>query len=99
MYTIPFIPLSFSHSSPRSTVLFNVCSAVTVECCVLYVCCYVRKKAFLQCLQLLRGWDMGLYKVPLSVSFLGFGIMDYVSQLPCVRYYVVVQEGLCVLGV
>ena len=25
--------------NPFSTVLFNVCSAVTVECCVLYKCC------------------------------------------------------------
>ena len=25
--------------SPFATVLFNVCSAVTVECCVLYPCC------------------------------------------------------------
>ena len=40
-----------------ATVLFSVCSAVTVECFVLvlhggvwYVCCYVRKKALLQCL-------------------------------------------------
>ena len=39
--------------NPFATVLFDVCSAVTVECCVLYVsyvCCYVRKKALLQCL-------------------------------------------------
>ena len=44
--------------NPFATVLFSVCSAVTVECCVLYpccmgvwyVCCYVRKKALLQCL-------------------------------------------------
>ena len=41
---------------------------------VWYVCCYVRKKALLQCLQLLRGGIMGLYEVPLSVSLLGFGI-------------------------
>ena len=42
-----------------ATVLFSVCSAVTVECCVLYPCCmgmfgmfacYVRKKDLLQCL-------------------------------------------------
>ena len=38
------------------------------------VCCYVRKKALLQCLQLLRVRDMGLYEVPLFVSLLGFGI-------------------------
>ena len=25
--------------NPFSTVLFNVCSAITVECCVLYPCC------------------------------------------------------------
>ena len=25
--------------NPFVTVLFNVCSAVTVECCVLYQCC------------------------------------------------------------
>ena len=35
---------------------------------------------------------MGLYEVPLSVSLLGFGI-DYVSQLPCVRYYVFVKSS------
>ena len=32
--------------NPFATVLFSVCSAVIVECCVWYVCCYVRKKAF-----------------------------------------------------
>ena len=40
-----------------ATVLFSVCSVVTVECCIVpvlhgcvwYVCCYVRKKALLQC--------------------------------------------------
>ena len=45
--------------NPFATVLFSVCSAVTVEYCfvvpvlhgfVWYVCCYVRKKALLQCL-------------------------------------------------
>ena len=25
--------------NPFATVLFNVCSAVTIECCVLYSCC------------------------------------------------------------
>ena len=28
--------------------------------------------------------DMGLYEVPLSMSFVGFWDGDYVSQLPCV---------------
>ena len=43
--------------TPFATVLFSGCSAVTVECfvpvlhgCIWYVCCYVRKKALLQCL-------------------------------------------------
>ena len=34
---------------------------------------------------------MGLYEVPLSVS--GWD-RDYVSQLPCVRYYVVVKSSI-----
>ena len=46
-----------------ATVLFNVCSSVTtvlsfvpmLNMCVWYVYCHVRKKALLQCLQLLRG--------------------------------------------
>ena len=41
--------------NPFATVLFTVCCAVTIECCVLYPCCvsvydYVRKQALLQCL-------------------------------------------------
>ena len=44
--------------NPFATVLFSVCSAVTVECCVLYPCCmgvwygcyYVRNNALLPCL-------------------------------------------------
>ena len=42
--------------NPFATVLFSVCSAVTVDCfvpvlhgCVWYVCCYVRKKTLLHC--------------------------------------------------
>ena len=47
---------------------------------VWYVCCYVRKKALLQCLC--------NYCV-----FVGFWNRDYVSQLPCVRYYVFVKSS------
>ena len=36
---------------------------------------------------------MGLYEVPLSESLLAFGIWAYVSQLPCVTYYVVVKSS------
>ena len=68
--------------NPFATVLFSVCSAVTVECSVLYLCCM----AFLVCFLLYKeeGFspvsaiterrNMGLYEVPLSVSLLGFGI-------------------------
>ena len=43
--------------------------------CGWYVCCYVRKKALLQCLfTITERRDMGLFEVPLSVSLLGFGI-------------------------
>ena len=52
--------------NPFATVLFSVCSAVTVECFVLvlhgrvwYVCCYVRK-----CLQLLRGGIWACMRCP-----------------------------------
>ena len=35
---------------------------------------------------------MGLYEVPLSVS-VWFWDKDYVSQLPCVTYYIVVKSS------
>ena len=37
--------------------------------------------------------DMSLYEVPLSSVFVGFWDRDYVSQLPCVRYYVGVKSS------
>ena len=49
--------------------------------CVWYVCCYVRKKALLQCLSAFNERrDMGLYEVPLSVSLLGFGIWTMLAN-------------------
>ena len=45
--------------NPFATVLFNVCSASTVMCCVLYPFC-------VGCLITERR-DMGLYEVPLSM--------------------------------
>ena len=99
--------------NPFATVLFSMCSAVTVECCVPVlhgcVCCSVGKKALLQCLQLLRG---GIWTCMGCHCLCRVWNRDYVSQLPCMRYYVFVkssfkhtreeceskQEGLCVLG-
>ena len=40
---------------------------------------------------------MGLYEVPLSVVIVGFWDRDYVSQLPCVRYYVLLRSVLNIL--
>ena len=69
--------------NPFSTVLFSMCSAITVECYVLYPCCMgvlgifavCKEEGFLQCfLKFTERRDMGLYEVPLSVSLLGFGI-------------------------
>ena len=51
--------------NPFATVLYSVCRAVTVKCCVLYPCCMACLVCLLLCreegpspvyLQLLRGW-------------------------------------------
>ena len=87
--------------NPFATVLFNVCSAVTVECCVLYPCCmgsvfgmfvcYVRKKGSSPVsLQLLRGGIWACMMLPLSVSLLGFGIGTMLANFHVVRNYVCV---------
>ena len=52
--------------NPFATVLFNVCSAVTVECCVLYPC-----RLFTSGFAITERRDMGPYEVPLSRSLLG----------------------------
>ena len=44
-------------------------------------------------LQTLRGGTWACMKCPVCV-FVGFWDRDYVSQLPCVRYYVVVKSRL-----
>ena len=66
--------------NPYATVVFSGCSAVTEDCCVLYTCC------------------MGVFAVMkgrrlFSSVFVGFWDRDYVSQLPCVRYYVFVKSS------
>ena len=68
--------------NPFATVLFSLCSAVTVECCVLYPCCMGVFVCLLLCREegsspvsaITERRDMGLYEVPLSVCLLGFGI-------------------------
>ena len=51
-----------------------LCFVPVLHGCVWYVCCYVGKKALLQCLAITERSDMGLYVVPLFVYLLGFGI-------------------------
>ena len=66
--------------NPFATVLFSVCSAVTVECCVLYPCCIgvfavmYGRRLFSSVFAITERRDMGLYEVPLFVSLLGLGI-------------------------
>ena len=63
--------------NPFATVLFSVCSAVTVECCVpvlhgrVLLC---KEEGSSPVSAITERRDMGLYEVPLSVSLLGFGI-------------------------
>ena len=69
--------------NPLATVLFNVCIAVTVECCVLYPCCVgvfgtfavmQGRRFFSSGFAITERMDMGLYEVPLSMHFWGFGM-------------------------
>ena len=69
--------------NPFATVLFSVCNAVTVGCCVLYPCCMgvfgmfnvmQGRRLFSSVFAITEKRDMDLYEVPLSVSLLGFRI-------------------------
>ena len=60
--------------NPLTTVLFSVCSAITVECCVFYPCCMGvfavgRERLFSSVFAITERRDMGLYEVPLFVFF------------------------------
>ena len=68
-------------SHPFATVLFNVCSGDTVECCVLYPCgvggfgsLLLCKEAGSSVFAITERMYMGLYEMPLSMSLLGFGV-------------------------
>ena len=68
-----------------------LCFVPVLRGCVWYVCCYVRKKALLQCLQLLRSRIWACMS-SLVYVFVGFWDRDYVSQFPYVWYYVGVKS-------
>ena len=57
-----------------------VCLVPVLRGCIWYFC---------SVLAINERRDMGLYEVPLSMSLMGFGVGDYVSQFPFVSYYVV----------
>ena len=69
--------------NPLAMVLCDVCSTVTVECCVLYPC-YVGvfglfavisgTRLFSSVFTITGRREMGLYEVPMSVSLLGLGM-------------------------
>ena len=64
--------------NPFATVLFSVCSAVTVGFCVLYPCCV--GVFFSSVFAITERGDMGLYEVHLSVSLLDFGIWTMLAN-------------------
>ena len=75
--------------NPFTTVLFSMCSAVTVESCVLYPCCMgvfgmftvmYGRRLFSGVFAITERRDMDLYGVPLSVSLLAFGIWNMLAN-------------------
>ena len=80
--------------NPFATVLFSLCSTVTIECCVLCLVWLLLCKeegSSPVSLQLLRRGIWACMRCHVCV-FVGFWDMDYVSQLPCVWYYVFVER-------
>ena len=72
--------------NPFATLLFSVCSAVTIEYCVLYPCCMgvfgmfaicKEEGSFPVCLQLLRGGIWACMRCPCLCRcwVLGYGLM------------------------
>ena len=74
-----------------------LCFVHVLHGCVLYVCCYVGKNVLLQCLQFLRGGIWASTRCPCLCLCWVFWDMDYVSQLPCVRYYLFVKSSFNIL--
>ena len=72
--------------NPFATVLFNVRSAVTVECCVLYPCCVGVSG------MLLLGKEEG--SSPVSLQLLRGGIRACM-RCPCLCLCWVLRWGLC----
>ena len=89
--------------NPFAMLLFTECSAVTVECCILYLCCVgvfgmferLCKEEGSYPVSAITEWrDMGMYEVPLSMSLLGFRIWTMVANFHIIFmwYYVGVKD-------
>ena len=61
--------------------------------CVWYGCCYEGRRLFSSVFAITEMKDMGMYEVPLSMSFFWFGDRDYVGQFPYVWSYVGVKSS------
>ena len=65
-----------------------LCFVPVLRVCVWHVSCYVRKKELLQCFfSVTERRDMGIYKVPLSMSLLGFGVGTMLANSTCAVLY------------
>ena len=72
------------------------CTRVAWACLVCLLLC--REEGFSPVsLRLLRGGIWACIRFPCLYLFWGFWNRDYVSQLPCVRYYVLVRSSLNIL--
>ena len=69
--------------NPFAAVLFTVCTAITVECCLWYPCCVsvfgmfavmYGRRLFPGVFTIPERRDMGMYEMPLSMHLLYFGM-------------------------
>ena len=76
--------------NPVAIVLLMQCSAVSVECLLLYPCCVVMcgmlsvmngKRGFSTVLASVDIREIGLYEVPMLLSLFGFGIGMMLASL------------------
>ena len=86
----------YSDCSRRGSHLLNHFATVLcfVPVLVWCVCCYVRKKAFLQC-AIIERRDMGLYEVPLSMSLLYFGMGTMLANFHMCGIMLVSRGPMC----
>ena len=82
--------------NPFASVLFTVCSAVTVECCVAWVCLVyflLCKKEGCSQVSMTDRRDVGLYEVTLSMSLLVFGMETMLVNFHMCGIILVLRAG------